>query len=259
MLPATQSAYRQFHSTESAVLKVYRLYSDMLLASDSGQISALCLLDLTAAFDTVDHDLLMLRLDERQFGFCGVVLQWFRSYLSDRSFRVVLSTYFVFSSSVLFCIPQGSVLGPRMFILYIADHGGSCWRGSELSGELPFVCWWLADLLALSAIVEYFASVGVTDNGCLPRIHHNADVNCSLNNIMFTADNVKAAINKLKPNLSSGPDGLPPLYCSSGYAVFLPNLFLSFSTNYFLSLMSPLNGSKLLLSLTQERLIYKYS
>ena len=54
MLPATQSAYRQFHSTESAVLKVY---SDLL-----GQVSALCLLDLTAAFDTVDHDLLMLRL-----------------------------------------------------------------------------------------------------------------------------------------------------------------------------------------------------
>jgi len=55
MLPATQSAYRQFHSTESAVLKVY---SDLLLAADSGQVSALCLLDWTAAFDTVNHDLL---------------------------------------------------------------------------------------------------------------------------------------------------------------------------------------------------------
>jgi len=70
MLPATQSTYLQFHSTESAVLKVY---SDLLLAADSGQVSALCLLDLTAAFDTVDHDLLMLRL-ERQFGFRGVAL-----------------------------------------------------------------------------------------------------------------------------------------------------------------------------------------
>jgi len=71
MLPAIQSAYLQFHSTESAVLKVY---SDLLPAVDSGQVSALCLLYLTAAFDTVDHDLLMLRL-ERQFGFRGVVLQ----------------------------------------------------------------------------------------------------------------------------------------------------------------------------------------
>jgi len=84
MLGATQSAYRQFHSTESAVLKVY---NDLLLTADSGLVSALCLLDLTAAFNTVDHDLLLLRL-ERQFGFCGAVLQWFRSNLSDRSFRL---------------------------------------------------------------------------------------------------------------------------------------------------------------------------
>ena len=69
MLPASQSAYCQFHSTESAVLKVY---NDLLLAADIGLFSALCLLDLTAAFDTVDHDLLLFRLD-RQFGFRGAV------------------------------------------------------------------------------------------------------------------------------------------------------------------------------------------
>lgn len=82
LMPSTESAYRQFHSTETAILKVY---NDPLLAADEGQVSALCLLDLTAAFDTVDHDLLLLRL-ERQFGLRGSVLQWFRSYLSDRSF-----------------------------------------------------------------------------------------------------------------------------------------------------------------------------
>ena len=65
----------------------YRSYL-LLAAADNGQVSALCLLDLTAAFDTVDHDLLMLRL-ERQFGLRGVVLQWFSSYLSGRSFHVV--------------------------------------------------------------------------------------------------------------------------------------------------------------------------
>jgi len=57
LMPVTQSAYRQLHSTETAVTKVY---SDVLLAADEGDVSALCLLDLTSAFDTVDHDLLML-------------------------------------------------------------------------------------------------------------------------------------------------------------------------------------------------------
>ena len=52
------------------------------------KLSALCLLDLTAAFDTVDHELLLSGL-ERQFGLRDSILQWFRSYLGDRSFRVV--------------------------------------------------------------------------------------------------------------------------------------------------------------------------
>ena len=59
--------------TETAVSKVY---NDLLLAADEGQMSALCLLDLTAAFDIVDHELLLLRL-EHQFGLRGTVLQWF--------------------------------------------------------------------------------------------------------------------------------------------------------------------------------------
>ena len=79
MMPGTQSGYREFHSTETAFY---------LMAVDDGDVSALCLLDLTAAFDTADHDLLMLRL-ERQFGLRGVILQWFRSYLTGRTFQVI--------------------------------------------------------------------------------------------------------------------------------------------------------------------------
>jgi len=73
-MPETQSACRRFHSTETAVTKVY---NDLLFAADGGQMSALCLLDLTAAFDTVDYALLIDRL-ERQFGLRDV-LEWFRS------------------------------------------------------------------------------------------------------------------------------------------------------------------------------------
>ena len=112
MLPSSQSAYRQFHSTETVVLRV-------LLAADSGHVSALCLLDLTAAFNTVDRDLLVLRLG-RQSGLHSVVFQWFSSYLSDWSFRVVLGSNSSFAVH-LCSIPQGSVLVPRMFIMYTAD------------------------------------------------------------------------------------------------------------------------------------------
>ena len=97
-----------------------KVYNDLLLAADQADVSALCLLDLTAAFNTVDHDLLMLRL-ERQFGLRGVVLQWFSSYLSDRTFQVVIRSG-TSSVVIITCsVPQGSVLGPRLFILYTAD------------------------------------------------------------------------------------------------------------------------------------------
>jgi len=117
LMPTQQSAYRQHDSTETAVTKVY---NDLLRAADSGLVYALCLLDLTAAFDTVDHDLLLLRL-ERQFGLRGVPLLWFASYLRCRSYRVwhggcTSRTFWIVCS-----VPQGSVLGPQLFIMYAAD------------------------------------------------------------------------------------------------------------------------------------------
>jgi len=83
-------------------------------------MSTLYLLDLTAAFDTEDRELLLHRL-ERQFGLHGVVLAWFTLYLSDRCFQVYHGGSM---SSVIFIVcsvPQGSVLGPRLFVRYIAD------------------------------------------------------------------------------------------------------------------------------------------
>ena len=78
LLPDLQSAYRAMHSTETAVLKVL---SDILLALDSGNLVMLTLLDLSAAFDSVDHDTLLKRL-HTTYGLDGQVINWFVSYLS---------------------------------------------------------------------------------------------------------------------------------------------------------------------------------
>ena len=83
-------------------------------------MSALCLLDLTAALDTVDHELRLLRL-ECQFGLRGTALMWFCSYVSGKTYRVV---YAGGTSSVVYIVcsvPQGSVLVPVLFVLYAAD------------------------------------------------------------------------------------------------------------------------------------------
>ena len=86
LLPDFQSAYRRGHSTETAVLKVY---SDLIDAISNGKFALLSLLDLTAAFDTVDHNILLHRL-EITFGFRGVPLQWMRSYLDGRTQSILL-------------------------------------------------------------------------------------------------------------------------------------------------------------------------
>ena len=80
LLPRLQSAYRTHHSTETAVLKVL---TDILYAVDDGDLSVLALLDLSAAFDTVDHDILLTWL-KVSFGISGAALDWFQSYLTSR-------------------------------------------------------------------------------------------------------------------------------------------------------------------------------
>jgi len=117
MLPDCQSAYRSFFSTESALLKVT---TDISMAADRGQLTLLMMLDLSAAFDTVDHAILLARLN-KSFGLSDTALKWFNSYLQNRS-QVVFSGGVLSNVSALACgVPQGSVLSPLLFVLYTVD------------------------------------------------------------------------------------------------------------------------------------------
>ena len=114
-----QSAYRAGHSTETALVKVY---DDMLCAVDDRQYVLLVLLDLSAAFDTIDHDAMIQRL-KSLFGINGNALAWMESYFSERTQYVVIgksaSTPFALSTG----IPQGSVAGPGTFPAYTQPIG----------------------------------------------------------------------------------------------------------------------------------------
>ena len=116
LLPLHQSAYRKYHSTETVILDVL---SDIYAASDSGKLTLLGLLDQSAAFDVVDHEILLKRL-EFSFGLSGCVLSWMRSYLTDRSQYIQYNGRSEVTK-VLFGVPQGSVLGPLLYSLYTAD------------------------------------------------------------------------------------------------------------------------------------------
>ena len=111
---SVQSAYKKQHSTETALLKVH---NDLLQAVDRSGGAILVLLDLSAAFDTIDHALLLSTLKDR-FGIDETALQWFQSYLSDRHQYVVINGARSEPFRLKYGVPQGSVLGPQLFAMY---------------------------------------------------------------------------------------------------------------------------------------------
>ena len=116
VLPINQSAYRRNHSTETALVSVM---NDLLTTMDRGKCGILILLDLSAAFDTVVHELLLE--DLVMIGVDDDVLQWFKSYLSGRSFKVLVNTAKSKSRKMTRGVPQGSVLGPVLFSVYTIE------------------------------------------------------------------------------------------------------------------------------------------
>jgi len=117
LLPRLQSGFRPHCATETATLQVL---SDLLTAIDGGSVAALVLLDLSAAFDTVDHSILCRHL-QSSLGLSGSVLRWFESYLHSQSQYVRRGQMKSAVVHLLCGVQQGSLLGPILFIIYMAD------------------------------------------------------------------------------------------------------------------------------------------
>ena len=113
-----QSAYKQFHSTETALIKVH---NDIIMSLDTGHYVILVLLDLSAAFDTIDHAILLERLST--LGIQDLALEWLSSYITDRTQSININGQFSSETSLHYGVPQGSVLGPLLFSLYITPLG----------------------------------------------------------------------------------------------------------------------------------------
>ncbi len=103
------------HSTETALIKII---NDIHFNSDTGKISVLVLLDLSAVFDTVDHNILLQRL-ENWVGRSGMVHKWFRSYLEGRGYYVSIGEHKSKWTFMTCRVPQGSILLPLFFTLYM--------------------------------------------------------------------------------------------------------------------------------------------
>ena len=116
ILEKYQSGFRRNHSTETALLKIL---NDTRC---NHKLTVLVPLDLTVAFDTVDHHILLNRL-RNLVGLFGTVFNWFASYLTDRYFFVSMDTCSSETHEIKCGVPMGSILGPILFNLYMLPLG----------------------------------------------------------------------------------------------------------------------------------------
>ena len=111
-----QSGFRSLHSTVTALLEAT---DDWAFNIDRGNVNAVVFLDLKKAFDTLDHDNLLFKIN--LYGIQGIALDWFRSYLTNRAQQCLVNGSLSRICSLKCGVPQGTILGPLLFLIYIND------------------------------------------------------------------------------------------------------------------------------------------
>ena len=188
LLDPYQSAYRKKHSTQTALL---RLTEDIYDAIDESEITLLVFLDFSKAFDTINHELLLAKL--QILGFQQNTCNWVRSYLSGRQQKVVTANEASNWSPIINGVPQGSILGPLLFTILISDMRLSIWNGSYVSYADDTNLYW-------ESAVETINETLTTANSVTSKISNYCTDNCLRLNpgkckYMFLG--TKPAINKL--------------------------------------------------------------
>ena len=140
------------------------ILSNILSTVDRGDFAALVMLDLSAAFDTVDHDILLQRL-QTSFGIGGAALKWFQSYVTGRTQHVRRGAARSTTTRLICGVPQGSVLGPTMFIMYITADLVSLIQQHRPSPHLYADDTYMARVCHLTS-TAYFWSFDWLDRDC---------------------------------------------------------------------------------------------
>lgn len=161
-----QSAYIKKHSTQTALLK---LTEDIYDTIDDSELTLLVLLDFSKAFDTVNHKLLLAKLDI--LGFQKNTCDWILSYLSGRKQMVRTERESSNWSPIINGVPQGSILGPLLFTILVSDMRRSIWNGSYISYADDTNLYWESPVEAINETID-------TANKVLEKVSTYCTDNC---------------------------------------------------------------------------------
>ena len=165
-LTANQSGNKQWHSTETALMKL----TDVILkAMNNKQLTAVVLLDMLKAFDSLDHGILISKLED--VGTSVSALKWFKSYLTNRCQSVCINCTLSDTLEVTNGVPQGSILGPLLFNIYINDLPSApqhCPADGYVDDTKLYTCFSVRDYdLAMDLINDYLTRI---QNWCFQNL-----------------------------------------------------------------------------------------